>query len=229
MTLNDRLLKVQLNIEKALLRSGRTQSVKIVAATKTRDPNTINKTLRAGVVNIGENRIREAEKKFNKVLKTKGVKKRFIGHLQSNKVNKCLDLFDTIDSIHSFKIAKKISKRLNITNKKIECLIEVNTSGDKNKKGFSPNSLSEMVECVKVENLNIKGLMTLGPQSQNPQKTRETFISLRNLLNDINKQTPNNRLSELSMGMSGDYIIAVEEGSTMVRLGTALYGPRTQL
>ena len=86
-----------------------------------------------------------------------------------------------------------------------------------------------MVECVKVENLNIKGLMTLGPQSQNPQKTRETFISLRNLLNDINKQTPNNRLSELSMGMSGDYIIAVEEGSTMVRLGTTLYGPRTQL
>ena len=229
MTLNERLLKVQLNIEKALLSSGRAQSVKIVAATKTRDPNTINKTLRAGVVNIGENRIQEAEKKFNKVLKTKGVKKRFIGHLQSNKVNKCLDLFDTIDSIHSFKIAKKISKRLNITNKKIECLIQVNTSGDKNKKGFSPNSLSEMVECVNLESLNIKGLMTLGPQSQNPQKTRETFISLRNLLNDINKQTPNNHLSELSMGMSGDYIIAVEEGSTMVRLGTTLYGPRTQL
>ena len=112
MTLNERLLKVQLNIEKALLSSGRDQSVKIVAATKTRDPNTINKTLRAGVVNIGENRIQEAEKKFNKVLKTKGVKKRFIGHLQSNKVNKCLELFDTIDSIHSFKIAKKISKQI---------------------------------------------------------------------------------------------------------------------
>ena len=85
-----------------------------------------------------------------------------------------------------------------------------------------------MVECANVENLNIKGLMTLGPQSQNPQKTRETFIYLRSLLNDINKQTPNNRLNELSMGMSGDYIIAVEEGSTMVRLGTTLYGPRTQ-
>ena len=86
-----------------------------------------------------------------------------------------------------------------------------------------------MVECVKVENLNIKGLMTLGPQSQNPQKTRETFVSLRNLLNDINKQIPNNSFNELSMGMSGDYIIAVEEGSTMVRLGRTLYGPRTEL
>ena len=229
MTLNERLLKVQLNIEKALSSSGRAQNVKIVAATKPRDANTINKTLRAGIVNIGENRIQEAEKKFNKVLKTKGLKKRFIGHLQSNKVNKCLDLFDTIDSIHSFKIAKKISNRLKITNKKIECLIEVNTSGDKNKKGFLPNSLSEMVECVNLESLNIKGLMTLGPQSQNPQKTRETFISLKNLLNDINKQTPNNSLRELSMGMSGDYIIAVEEGSTMVRLGTTLYGTRTEL
>ena len=228
MTLNDRFLEAQKNIKLALERSGRNQSVEIVAATKTQKANTINETIGCGISSVGENRIQEAEKKFNKLLKTKGVKKRFIGHLQSNKVNKCLDLFDTIDSIHSFKIAKKISKRLNITNKKIECLIEVNTSGDKNKKGFSPNSLSEMVECVKVENLNIKGLMTLGPQSQNPQKTRETFISLRNLLNDINKQTPNNRLSELSMGMSGDYIIAVEEGSTMVRLGTTLYGPRTQ-
>ena len=227
MTLKDRLLEAQKNIELALLRSGRAQRVEVVAATKTRDPKIIKDTIRCGITSIGENRIQEAEKKFSKALIGKGFKKRFIGHLQSNKVNKCLELFDTIDSIHSFKIAKKISNRLNKINKKIESLIEVNTSGEKNKKGFTPNDVDVMIECITIENLNIKGLMTLGPQSQDPEKTREAFVFLRNVLREINTaQAQNPPLTVLSMGMSGDYTIAVEEGSTMVRLGTILYGPR---
>ena len=149
--------------------------------------------------------------------------------LQSNKVNKCLELFDTIDSIHSLKIAKRISNRINATNKNIECLIEVNTSRDENKKGFEPKNLSEMIDCINIENLNVCGLMTLGPQSQNPRDTRTSFALLRKIMKTINKQTPARRLTELSMGMSGDYMVAVEEGSTMVRLGTTLYGPRKKV
>ena len=134
MTLNDRFLEAQKNIKLALERSGRNQSVEIVAATKTQKPNTINETIEFGISSIGENRIQEAEKKFKKIINLKSINKRFIGHLQSNKVNKCLELFDTIDSIHSLKIAKRISNRINATNKNIECQIDVNTSRDEDKK-----------------------------------------------------------------------------------------------
>ena len=229
MTLNDRFLEAQKNIKLALERSGRNQSVEIVAATKTQKPNTINETIECGISSIGENRIQEAEKKLKKIINLKSINKRFIGHLQSNKVNKCLELFDTIDSIHSLKIAKRISNRINVTNKNIECLIEVNTSRDENKKGFEPKNLSEMIDCINIENLNVCGLMTLGPQSQNPKDTRASFALLRKIMKTINKQTPARRLTELSMGMSGDYMVAVEEGSTMVRLGTTLYGSRKKV
>ena len=187
MTLNDRFLEAQKNIKLALERSGRNQSVEIVAATKTQKPNTINETIACGISSIGENRI------------------------------------------HSLKIAKRISNRINVTNKNIECLIEVNTSRDENKKGFEPKNLSEMIDCINIENLNVCGLMTLGPQSQNPKDTRASFALLRKIMKTINKQTPARRLTELSMGMSGDYMVAVEEGSTMVRLGTTLYGPRKKV
>jgi len=226
MTLKDRLLEAQNKIARALSQSERKQEVEIVAATKTQEPKLVEETIACGVKSIGENRIQEAEKKFQKTTLNINTKKRFIGHLQSNKVNKCVDLFDTIDSIHSVKIAKRISTRLIEVNKKIECLVEVNTSGDQTKHGFLPNEIKEILDCVSIENLNIRGLMTLGPKSQDPQKTRESFSLLRNTMIKINSTMNNKKLKELSMGMSGDYTIGVEEGSTMVRLGTLLYGPR---
>ena len=226
MTLKDQVVEAQNKIARALSQSGRKDRVKIIAATKTREPRLIEETIACGVKNIGENRIQEAEKKFQTTKITPNIKKRFIGHLQSNKVNKCVDLFDTIDSIHSVKIAKKISKRLMAVNKKIECLVEVNTSGDNTKHGFLPTETEEIIDCVSIENLNICGLMTLGPRSQDPYKTRKSFSLLRNIMIKINSRMRNKKLKELSMGMSGDYIVGVEEGSTMVRLGTLLYGPR---
>ena len=226
MTLKDQVLEAQNKIARALSQSGRKHRVKIIAATKTREPRLIEETIACGVKNIGENRIQEAEKKLQTTKLTPNIKKRFIGHLQSNKVNKCVDLFDTIDSIHSVKIAKRISKRLIVVNKKLECLVEVNTSGDHTKHGFLPTETEEIIDCISIENLNICGLMTLGPRSQDPHKTRESFSLLRNTMIKINSTMRNKKLKELSMGMSGDYIIGVEEGSTMVRLGTLLYGPR---
>ena len=226
MSLEERLLKIKSNIRTALKEPGRQDSIEIVAATKTRSFNTIIRAYNCGITSIGENRIQEAEKKFLSFSTMPKMKRRFIGHLQTNKVNKCLDMFDTIDSLDSTKLATKISNRIIKTNQQIECLIEVNTSGDKNKKGFSPDKINEMLECTALENINIVGLMTLGPGSQKEQETRKSFSLLKNIKETLNNKMGNQQISTLSMGMSNDFTIAIEEGSNMLRLGTVLFGPR---
>lgn len=226
MIIEEHLLNVKTNIKRALKNSGNKQQVEIVAATKTQTFNTIAAAYRCGITNIGENRVQEAEKKFLSFSEMPKIKRRFIGHLQTNKVNKCLEMFDTIDSIDTIKLANKISNRILITNKKIESLIEVNTSGDTNKNGFKPDQIEAMLECIKIENINTVGLMTLGPVSQNEQETRKAFSLLANIKEIINEKTGANKIHVLSMGMSNDYSVAVEEGSNMVRLGTTLFGAR---
>ena len=226
MTIEEHLLNVKNNIKRAHKNSGNKQRVEIVAATKTQTFNTIIAAYRCGITNIGENRVQEAEKKFLSFSEMPKIKRRFIGHLQTNKVNKCLEMFDTIDSIDTIKLANKISNRILITNKKIESLLEVNTSGDTNKNGFKPDQIETMLECIKIENINIVGLMTLGPVSQNEQETRKAFSLLANIKEIINEKTGANKIHVLSMGMSNDYSVAVEEGSNMVRLGTTLFGAR---
>ena len=226
MTIEEHLLNVKTNIKRALKNSGKKQQVEIVAATKTQTFNTIVAAYRCGITNIGENRVQEAEKKFLSFSEMPKIKRRFIGHLQTNKVNKCLEMFDTIDSIDTIKLANKISNRILITNKKIESLIEVNTSGDTNKNGFKPDQIEAMLECIKIENINTVGLMTLGPVSQNEQETRKAFSLLAKIKETINEKTGANKIYVLSMGMSNDYSVAVEEGSNMIRLGTTLFGAR---
>lgn len=226
MSLGERLLKIKSNIRTALKEAGRQDPVEIVAATKTRSFDTIIRAYSCGITSIGENRIQEAEKKFLSFSTMPNMKRRFIGHLQTNKVNKCLDMFDTIDSLDSTKLATKISNRIIKTNQQIECLIEVNTSGDKNKKGFAPDKINEMLECTALENINIVGLMTLGPGSQKEQETRKSFSLLKNIKETLNNKIGSQQISTLSMGMSNDFTIAIEEGSNMLRLGTVLFGPR---
>ena len=152
--------------------------------------------------------------------------RRFIGHLQSNKVNKCLELFDTIDSVDSLKLARKISNAALRLEKTIPVLLEINTSGESQKNGFFPNQIDEIGECFQEYNIKIDGLMTVGPRTTNTEKIRESFIQLRELQDLINQSFNQPNMRELSMGMSGDYEIAAEEGSTMVRLGTVLFGRR---
>ena len=226
MKIEEHLLSVKTNIKRALEKSGNRQRVEIVAATKTQTFKTIVDAYGCGITNIGENRVQEAEKKFLSFSDMPKIKRRFIGHLQTNKVNKCLEIFDTIDSIDTIKLANKISNRIAITNKKIETLIEVNTSGDTNKNGFKPDQIEAMLECLKIENINIVGLMTLGPVSQNEEETRKAFSLLANTKEIINEKTGDGKLRVLSMGMSNDYSIAVEEGSNMIRLGAKLFGGR---
>ena len=154
------------------------------------------------------------------------ITRRFIGHLQKNKVNKCLDLFDTIDSVDSFKLAQKINNRSSFLNKKTPILLEINTSGDKSKKGFSPDLGDDFYSVFELDSLNVDGLMTMGPLSQKEDETRSAFALLRETKTKINDQLPGKLIKELSMGMSGDYQIGIQEGSTMIRLGTAIFGKR---
>ena len=202
--------------------------ITIVAATKTQSFSTIKQCYDLGIQCIGENRVQEAEKKFESFEKMPDIQRRFIGHLQRNKVKKCLNLFDTIDSIDSLKLAKKISNTANQSKKKVIGLIEINTSKEPQKKGFNIDNIDEIIACLDLPNLEIKGLMTLGPNTKEKTEIRESFSKLRSLKDQINTDY-NKGLTELSMGMSGDYDIAIEEGSTMVRLGTVLFGSRNSL
>ncbi len=223
MTLIEKVQIINDKIEKAKIRGRVNQTVNIVAVTKTHPFSIIEQSYKAGVFSIGENRIQESKNKFRSFNSMPKITKRFIGHLQSNKVNKCIELFDTIDSVDSIKLLKKISNSVIKHQKKISVLLEINTSGEISKRGFKPNEISEIKECLEIKNIDVNGLMTIGPNTNDKNKIRKSFQILRKI-----KQTIKNpKLKELSMGMSGDYEIAVEEGSTMVRLGTALFGKRT--
>jgi hypothetical protein len=226
-------LKENLAIIKDQIRSIQNQTtgerrVKLIAVTKTQDFQTIKTAYDCGLKRIGENRVQEAESKFESFANMPEIEKRFIGHLQSNKVKKCLSMFDTIDSIHSLKIAKKIKNHLDQENKKIKTLIEVNMSGDEHKTGFSPKNIEEMILSINLSGLGVVGLMTIGPVSRDETETRRAFAGLRKLKDKLNKETDKAALTELSMGMSGDYKIGIEEGSTMIRVGTALFGNRNR-
>jgi len=226
MILKEKLGLIYKNILSAQKKGGFDHHVKVVAVTKTRPFSFIEESYRAGVYAIGENRIQEAEKKLKQPEITPGLIHRFIGHLQSNKVNKCLNIFDTIDSVNSHKLARKISNRASELGRKVPVLLQINTSGESQKSGFNPEQVDEMLACISEKNILVEGLMTIGPNTKNQGEIRKSFAGLHMLLESLNAQTGEKNLRELSMGMSGDYELAVEEGSTMVRLGTVLFGGR---
>ena len=224
MNLEHKIKKVLQKIDNARKLSSFNQKVDLIAATKTRDISQIQDCYKLGILNIGENRIQEAEAKFVDFPGFSLLKKRFIGHLQTNKVNKCLRLFDTIDSVDSLKLAKKINT--SSLEKKTECLIEINTSQEPQKYGFEPFVSKDIISCFSLKNLEIVGLMTIGPYTQEEKKIRKSFKLLRQLKEDINSELGEHKIKELSMGMSGDFEIGVQEGSTMVRVGTGIFGAR---
>jgi pyridoxal phosphate enzyme (YggS family) len=226
MSIKENLIKINDQIRAIEAEAANGQRVKLIAVTKTRDAQTINKAYEYGVRSLGENRVQEAELKFEGFENMPGLEKRFIGHLQSNKVKKCLSLFDTIDSIHSLKIAKKINNHLLQEKREIKTLLEVNMSGDEQKNGFLPENIEEMLLSINLSALKVEGLMTIGPSSRNNNETRNAFKGLRVLKERLNKEIKKEILTELSMGMSGDYKIGIQEGSTMVRVGTGIFGKR---
>ena len=226
MSLKKKLDSIQKNIGFAQKRGGFDHPVQLIAVTKTRPFTTIQDCYHSQITAIGENRIQEAAEKFRSFADMPGLMRRFIGHLQSNKVNKCLELFDTVDSVDSVKLARRISNRAAALGKTVPVLLEVNTSGEPQKGGFDPDQEEDMLTCMKENNIQVEGLMTIGPYTQDQKAIRKSFSALRLLSQSLNTQAGGKTLKELSMGMSGDYELAAEEGSTMVRLGTGLFGPR---
>ena len=226
MTIADNLRDIRAHIESAKTRRGTNQAVKIIAVTKTHPFSIINACYNNGIRSIGENRVQEAIKKFQKLSGVPMLIKRFIGHLQTNKVNRCLDYFDTVDSVDSVRLAKKISDRAKHLNRTIQILLEVNTTNEEQKNGFLPEQIGEMLYCFTLSGINIEGLMTVGPLTKNEKDIRSSFGLLRKTKEDLNSKLNKKKINELSMGMSNDFQIAVEEGSTMIRIGTALFGKR---
>ncbi|MEA2037674.1 MAG: YggS family pyridoxal phosphate-dependent enzyme [Nanoarchaeota archaeon] len=198
----------------------------LVAATKTRSIDEVNETIDAGIKVIGENYIQEAEEKFDE-LKGK-VKFHFIGHLQTNKVKRAVEIFDMIETVDSLKIAKEIDKRCGDIGKVMPILIEVNSGKEPNKDGVMPEGVVELVKGVSLlENIRIKGLMTMAPYFDNPEKDRPYFKEMNKLFEKLREINVSNvEMNILSMGMSDSYKIAIEEGSNMVRVGTKIFGVR---
>lgn len=198
--------------------------IKLLAASKTRAPEEIHEALEAGVSFFGENRVQEARQK--NALCSSRIQWHFIGHLQTNKTREAVALFSMIQSVDSLVLAKMLADEAEKQGRLLDILIEVNVSGEKSKFGVKPGDLFELLEQVnRFSRLRVCGLMTLAPWMEEAQKTRPYFAQLREYRDQAEKEL-GLKLPELSMGMSHDFIPAIQEGSTLVRIGTAIFGER---
>jgi pyridoxal phosphate enzyme (YggS family) len=227
MELAERLATIEERLTAACSRSGRTRdSVQLMAVTKTHPPATVDAAVELGLTLFGENRIQEAKSKIPQC--SSRATWHMIGHLQSNKARDAVELFSVIEGVDSLRIAREIDKRAAQAGKTIPVLLEVNVGGEASKSGFAPASLLEELERVStLPNLRIEGLMTIPPWKPVPDQARPFFVRARELKEQC-EAALGAPLPHLSMGMSGDFEVAVEEGSTRVRLGTALFGERGQ-
>jgi pyridoxal phosphate enzyme (YggS family) len=207
----------KLRIKEAAKKAGRTENdIRLIVVTKTIPAEMVNEAIRLGIGFIGENRVQEAEDKF---LKLNEVKKHLIGHLQTNKAKKAVELFDCIQSVDSLKLAEEIDKRASEKNKVMEIFIEVNIGREQQKTGIMPEDVFTFYDrLLKLQNIKVNGIMCIPPFME-AEKCRPYFIEMRKLKERLN-------VKWLSMGMSNDFEAAIEEGSNMVRLGRAIFGDR---
>ncbi|MBW2975662.1 YggS family pyridoxal phosphate-dependent enzyme [Candidatus Woesearchaeota archaeon] len=202
------------------------KNITLIAASKTRSVDEIKQAAEAGIRIIGENYVQEAEKKYSE-LKGK-VKFHLIGHLQKNKAKKAVEIFDMIQTVDSLDIAKEINKRCQDIKKIMPVLIEVNSGKEPNKNGVMPEHAENLIrEISSLKNINVKGLMTMAPYFDDPEKDRPYFRLTKTLFEKIKAlNIPNTDIKILSMGMSHSYKTAIEEGANMVRIGTRIFGSR---
>lgn len=200
-------------------------SVRIVAVSKTHPADAIAEAQTGGAIIFGENKVQEAKEKFPLLKGT--FEFHLVGHLQSNKAKEAVRMFDLIHSIDSFSTAQKVDREAAAAGKKQRILVQVNTSGEDSKSGIHPDEAEKLCgDISSLGNLSLEGLMTIGPLSDDEKRIRESFILLAGLRNSIETEL-GIKLPELSMGMSGDYEIAISEGATLVRIGSAIFGNRT--
>ncbi len=224
-TLAESLAEVRSRIDAASRRAGRAPAdVKLMAVTKGFPRAVVLEAMSAGVTLFGENRVQEAEAKFSGMPGECEV--HLIGHLQTNKARAAAGLFSCVQSIDSVHTAASLDSRCAERGASIDVLLELNTSSEESKSGFRSRDelLSGLQVVGKLSRLRLRGLMTVGPLTDDAAKIRASFSVLRTLFEEIRAGLPG--FDTLSMGMSGDFEIAIEEGATLVRLGTALFGPR---
>ncbi len=227
-TIKSRLKLVKERIEAAALACGRDpRTVKLVAVSKTVHVDLVQAAIKAGVTILGENYVQEVRDKIE-ALSAEKVSWHFIGHLQSNKAKYAVQLFDLIHSVDSLKLAKELNKRAGIIGKVQNILVQVNISGETTKSGIETEQALELVRRIaSLENLAVCGLMTMPPYFNAPDKVRPYFRALKDLSDIIRKEAiANVDMTELSMGMTGDFEVAIQQGATLVRIGTAIFGER---
>lgn len=224
-SIKDNMERTLERINQSVLRSGRKRKeVRLVAVTKRVEANRIKEAIRYGAKILGENYIQEAKDKIRVV--DAGVEWHFIGHLQSRKARDAVELFDTIHSVDSFKLSKELNKRGVEKGKSVKVLLQVNLSGEESKSGLKREAVLPLVEKIaELKSLILEGFMIMPPFLANQEDARPFFRDLRILRDEISNKT-GLLLKELSMGMSHDFEVAIEEGSTMVRVGTAIFGSR---
>jgi PLP dependent protein len=224
-TLEQNLADLKAEIAVAASAAGRKpEEITILAVTKTFPAQVIRDSVELGLTQIGESRVQEAEAKFEELGHIAGY--HLIGHLQSNKVKKAVQLFDVIQSVDSLELAREISRRAGEINRTIECLVEVNSSGEEQKYGVHPDHALDLItEMRALPNIIAGGIMTVGPLTDDPSQIGDAFELCLDLFKQ-GKAVLGDQFATLSMGMSSDFGLAIKHGSTMVRLGTALFGTR---
>jgi pyridoxal phosphate enzyme (YggS family) len=200
--------------------------VELVAAAKTKAPEEILEAAEAGVKIIGENYVQEAAAAFSVI--GRRVKWHFIGHLQTNKVKKAIDMFDMIETVDSVELAREIDKRCAAAGKIMAVLIEINSGEEEQKSGVRPADAETLIrEIAAFKNIKLVGLMTMGPFEGDPENSRPYFKVTKNLYDRVKAfNLPGVEMKYLSMGMTNSYRVAIEEGANMVRIGTKIFGPR---
>ena len=229
--ISENFIQIKRCIVDAAKRVGRDPaSVRLLAVTKEQSDVTVAKGIKAGMILLGENKVQEASDKIE-ILGRNGLEWHFIGRLQKNKVKFIFNLFDLIHSVDSLPLAEAIHKKAQKAGCCMPILLQVNISGEKSKLGIDPLDLpKEIQKFAKLEGVKISGLMTIPPYAQNPENSRPYYARLRELRDACSELgIPGMELGELSMGMSNDYEVAIEEGATLVRVGTGLFGPRSSI
>lgn len=219
--------EVEQKVLEACQKSGRDRSeVTLIAVSKTKPVSMIREAMEAGACVFGENKVQELCEKYDEL--PKSLHWHLIGHLQRNKVKYIVDKAELIHSVDSLKLAQEISKEALKKQLIVKILVEVNVAGEESKFGTAPEETEALIrEIAKLPGIRVEGLMTIAPYVENPEENRMVFRTLRKLAVDIKmKNIDNVAMDVLSMGMTGDYQVAIEEGATMVRVGTGIFGER---
>lgn len=225
--ISENIKKVQNNIIDAAQEAGRDpKEVTLIAVSKTKPVEALQEAYDAGMRDFGENKVQEIIEKYDKL--PQDIRWHLIGHLQTNKVKYIIDKVYMIHSVDSYKLACEISKHAQKHNVVMPILVEVNVANEETKFGVKPENTEELIKMIsQLPAISVKGLMTVAPFTENPEENSTYFSTLKQLLVDINaKNIDNVNMDCLSMGMSGDYMVAINEGSTYIRVGTSIFGQR---